>query len=148
MFLRLPEGVTSYPCRSSGDRLGRSVARRGSMALPQGECVATCTSAASVWACSHVTVVANALELCRHMVQQGFWIRMSLVLSASQRHICNSVGDSSGCAPSVMLTGSRRFISAPPSAVPRAPRQSRIASDAPGKPCRLSRPAAGLRAPL
>jgi hypothetical protein len=41
------------PQRCAGDhvagaKIGRSVARRGSMALPQGECVATCASAASV----------------------------------------------------------------------------------------------------
>jgi len=69
--------------------------------------MATCTSAASVWTCSHMTGVANVVELCGHLVEQGFWIRMSRVLSAS------------------------------PSAVLRAPRQSHMASDAPGKPCRL-----------
>jgi hypothetical protein len=73
------------------DAVGRSVSRCVSTALPQGEYMATCTSAASVWTCPHMTAVANALELCGHVVEQGFWIRLSLVLSASQRHICTSV---------------------------------------------------------
>src|SRR6266851_10378378 len=61
-----------------------------------------------------------------------------------------------------LLTGSATWVSprstithllwidasASPSAVPRAPRQSHMASDASGKPCRLSRPAAGPRAPF